>query len=155
MRSCGTPGASVSLVRFGVMRHARRVAGQALGAAELAIAAALWTWPTAAPVLLAASALFAVFVALISRALAKGRHFDCGCFGGHDHLGPRTLLRAGALAVLAATAAATVLLGSVDAPSIGERAAALATGVLVLLQVVVISDLRSLRPFDPRLRGVG
>jgi uncharacterized membrane protein YphA (DoxX/SURF4 family) len=44
-----------------------------------------------------ATALLAVFFAIMLWAFAKGMAIDCGCFGPGDTIGPRTLLRDGLL----------------------------------------------------------
>jgi uncharacterized membrane protein YphA (DoxX/SURF4 family) len=48
----------------------------------------------------AASALLAVFFALMVRSYLRGEGIDCGCFGRGEAISPITLLRDGALLVL-------------------------------------------------------
>jgi uncharacterized membrane protein YphA (DoxX/SURF4 family) len=48
----------------------------------------------------AASALLALFFALMVRSYAKGEGIDCGCFGPGEAISPITLLRDGALLTL-------------------------------------------------------
>ena len=48
-----------------------------------------------------ASALLALFFAVMLRSYHKGMSIDCGCFGFGEALGPKTLIRDGLLVVLA------------------------------------------------------
>jgi len=50
---------------------------------------------------MAAAALLTVFFGLMVVGYARGLAIDCGCFGPGDALGPKTLLRDGALLSLA------------------------------------------------------
>jgi uncharacterized membrane protein YphA (DoxX/SURF4 family) len=50
---------------------------------------------------LASAGLLGFFFSLMLRAYLLGQSIDCGCFGPGDQLGPRTLLRDGALLLLA------------------------------------------------------
>lgn len=50
----------------------------------------------------AATGLLGFFFALMLRAYFLGQSIDCGCFGPGDQLGPKTLLRDGALLLVAA-----------------------------------------------------
>jgi hypothetical protein len=52
-----------------------------------------------------AGALFAAFLAAMVSVLRRGMAVACGCFGGRDLVGPRTLARTGLLLALAVTAA--------------------------------------------------
>lgn len=50
-----------------------------------------------------ATALLAVFFTIMLWAFAKGMAIDCGCFGPGDMIGPRTLMRDGALLAISGT----------------------------------------------------
>jgi protein-disulfide isomerase len=83
----------------------------ALAPLELATAAGLLAGATAPWAALLALALLVVFSAAIARALARGAHPACRCFGdiGRAEIGPATLARNGALAALAAVIAIVTL----------------------------------------------
>jgi uncharacterized membrane protein YphA (DoxX/SURF4 family) len=48
-----------------------------------------------------AAALMLVFFVMMAVSYAKGMQIDCGCFGPGEQLGPKTLLRDGALLAVA------------------------------------------------------
>ena len=52
-------------------------------------------------VALTGSALLGFFFTLMFRAYLRGQSIDCGCFGPGDKLGPETLIRDGALLLIA------------------------------------------------------
>jgi len=53
-----------------------------------------------------AAALMLAFFAMMAISYAKGMQIDCGCFGPGEQLGPKTLLRDGALLTAAIALAA-------------------------------------------------
>lgn len=105
--------AALAMVDFGVATRARPSMGLALGLAELLLAVALGaaaiTAATASRVIpvMAAAAVLWVFAALIGRTLRSPDRFSCFCFGSEEAaISSRTLLRTGALAILASLLAA-------------------------------------------------
>jgi hypothetical protein len=98
--------AAMAIVDFGVLRRVRPALGSVLGGAELALALALVTGLLPIVFLPLAATLLWVFVVLIARSLRDGERFECFCFGGAgSKLSGLTLLRTGALALLASTVA--------------------------------------------------
>ncbi|MGI8729181.1 MAG: TlpA family protein disulfide reductase [Solirubrobacteraceae bacterium] len=100
-------GSRTALEAFGVPHPALATGAVVLPVAELAIALALLTPGSARWAALAALVLLAIFMAAIGRALSHGEAPDCHCFG-QIHSAPAgrgTLVRNGALAVLAAVVA--------------------------------------------------
>src|SRR5215208_6910540 len=97
-------GSEAAMRSFGVPERFTRAGGIVLPIAELVIAVLLIPTATARWGALLALILLAVFVAGISYSLSRGRKFDCHCFGQltSSEIGPTTLIRNAALAVLAA-----------------------------------------------------
>ncbi|MGI5174983.1 MauE/DoxX family redox-associated membrane protein [Dactylosporangium sp. CA-152071] len=82
----------------------------------------------AAPALAGAAVMFAAFAAVLARALAGGTAAACHCFGpSRARVARRHVIRAGVLAVEAATAGA----GAVSAPDLLDPAGGSAAGLLV------------------------
>nr|WP_055501741.1 MauE/DoxX family redox-associated membrane protein [Nonomuraea pusilla] len=75
-------------------------------AAELAASALLTLPATRRTGALLAGLLFAAFLTAMATVSYRGLRTACGCFGGSDAVGPRTLLRTGLLLALAAAATA-------------------------------------------------
>jgi peroxiredoxin/uncharacterized membrane protein YphA (DoxX/SURF4 family) len=97
-------GSQAAMRSFGVPERFTRAGGVALPIAELVIAVLLIPATTARWGALLALILLVVFVVGISYSLSRGRKFDCHCFGQltTSEIGPQTLIRNAALAVLAA-----------------------------------------------------
>jgi peroxiredoxin/uncharacterized membrane protein YphA (DoxX/SURF4 family) len=97
-------GSQSAMRAFGVPERFTRAGGIALPIAEIVIAVLLIPISTARWGALLALILLAVFIAGISYSLSRGRKFDCHCFGQltSSEIGPTTLIRNAALAVLAA-----------------------------------------------------
>lgn len=72
---------AASLAEFGVPSGARRPAGVAIMAAELAIVPLVLVPATALAALVLAAALLAIFAAAVALALRRGRRPRCRCFG--------------------------------------------------------------------------
>jgi thiol-disulfide isomerase/thioredoxin len=96
-------GSRRTIAAFGVPDGLAAAGGTLLPFAELATAIALIPQPTARWGAVAALGLLAVFIAGITNALTHGRSPDCNCFGqvSSSRVSWRTLVRNGALAVVA------------------------------------------------------
>jgi methylamine dehydrogenase accessory protein MauD len=103
----GRPATRATLVAFGVPASVVAPFAIALPLAELAVAALLLPLDTAWIAALGALVLMLLFSAGIAYNLAKGRRPDCNCFGAvhSEQIGPRTLVRNGAFALIAAVLA--------------------------------------------------
>jgi thiol-disulfide isomerase/thioredoxin len=101
-------GTRKAVVEFGAPRSLAGPLALALPAAELAAAGLLLVPGTARWGAVAALALLALFSAVVARALVRGEAPDCHCFGqlSSRPAGPRTLVRNGVLAGVAALAVA-------------------------------------------------
>ncbi len=101
-------GSRQAMEHFGVPARFAALAGLALPIAEILLASALVPLATAWWGALGALLLLLTFVAAIGYNLAHGRTPDCHCFGQLHSApaGPRTLVRNGMLAALAATVVA-------------------------------------------------
>jgi peroxiredoxin/uncharacterized membrane protein YphA (DoxX/SURF4 family) len=97
-------GSRKAMESFGVPARFASLAGLALPIAEIVLAVALVPLATAWWGALGALLLLAVFLAAIGYNLAQGRTPDCHCFGQihSEPAGPRTLIRNGILAAIAA-----------------------------------------------------
>jgi peroxiredoxin len=97
-------GSRAAIEGFGVPARFAGAAGRLLPVAELASAVALFVPISAWWGAVAAAGLVALFIAVISASLARGRTPDCHCFGQlhSTPVGPWTLLRNVALIALAA-----------------------------------------------------
>ena len=101
--------AAIAIARFGLATRTREMYGFAAGLAEIAVATALGvtafssaTSPARQVATVVAALALAVFAVLIAKALLRGEHFPCSCFGaGHDALSGRALGRTMALALVA------------------------------------------------------
>jgi thiol-disulfide isomerase/thioredoxin len=132
-------GSRAAVAGFGISERVAAPLGTLLPLAELAIAAALLPAGTARLGALGAGALVAVFIAAISRSMARGEAPDCHCFGQlhSEPAGPRTLARNLMLVGLAAFVAAagwsdpgpsaTAWVGRLD----GTGAVAVAAGLAI------------------------
>src|SRR5687768_12917593 len=83
---------ALAMVRFGVLKRIRPQAGRLLGAVEVLIGAALLLSPSPFVPAAAGLALLSVFTVLIVVALARGRSFDCACFGTGERISWSTAL---------------------------------------------------------------
>jgi hypothetical protein len=102
--------AAVAMMDFGVLRRVRPRLGSALGAAELLLALLLISGTLPALFLPVTAGLLWLFVLLIAKSLLSGKDFACFCFGDADsRLSRLTLVRTGALALLASVLAAAPL----------------------------------------------
>jgi uncharacterized membrane protein YphA (DoxX/SURF4 family)/thiol-disulfide isomerase/thioredoxin len=112
-----------------------------LPAVEAIVAAALLIEPAARIGAAGALVLLAIFTAAIAATIRRGEDVECHCFGqaSADPVGPRTLLRNGALAAIAIMALAT------DPPSLtgwlGDRSAAEIVALLLGFTTVVLAAL--------------
>ena len=121
---------------FGAPKRAGAVLALGLPAAELAVAVLLLPSATALAGALGALVLLALFSAAIALNLVRGRAPECHCFGQlhSEPAGPRTLVRNGALAGVAAFAvvgtavgadpSAVAWVGRLDGPEAAIAAAA-------------------------------
>lgn len=146
--------AAMAIHRFGVLPWVRPIYGRLLGALELLLALWLVLYPTSAAPFAVGACLLAAFMFLIARALAGGHRFACACFGDSDeNLSIRTLIRAGALLLLAVAAA---IFGKIQASS-GltwyTHVMGVAVGLLLLCAVFVSVDLMRAHPFSTRLES--
>ncbi|MFN8592881.1 MAG: redoxin domain-containing protein [Thermomicrobiales bacterium] len=96
-------GGQKAMRSFGVPESMTSSAGILLPIVELLVAVLLIPTATAKWGALAAFLLLAVFTIGISYNLARGRKFECHCFGEltHSEIGPSTLIRNAVLAVIA------------------------------------------------------
>ena len=115
------PGSQQAMRSFGVPEPLAKPAGIALPFVELILAVLLLPVATAPWAGLALLALLLVFVAGIAFNLARGRSFDCHCFGQMttSKIGISTLVRNGVLAAIALFVAAFGL-GGEPGGSLGE-----------------------------------
>lgn len=151
-----------ALADFGVVGRPSVPAALAVAFAEIALAACLVVPATAAAAAPCGAAMFAAFVFLVSRSLARGERFPCGCFGGEEELSRRTLLRAAALGGAAVvltgwTFTGTVPRASGPASQVGLAcAAAAALGILaVSAQLPVLARMNSVWARGYRSIGSG
>lgn len=141
----------VTFQDFGVDERLSRVGALLLAPAELAVAVAVMIVPSARWGALGAVLLLLMFIAGIANALRQGRRPDCGCFGGlrPTPIGRSTLVRNGALLVVAAFVA---LAG--PGPAVDGWLAARSAGELVLAAAVILGAgavfVRALRSTVPR-----
>lgn len=132
--------AAVAIADFRLVRRPRRWHGLALGAFELAVAAALVAGSAMHVVLGVTTAMLAVFAALILRSLLAGERFACFCFGGQDDglswtSFARTLALGGLAALLAVAPLGTATRGVLSE----ETYLALITAGGALLTLVALS----------------
>ncbi len=97
------PGTVLMLEDFGAPSGLARPGALVLPLAELAVAVLLLPDATAAAAAAGALVLLAVFITAIAVNLARGHQPECNCFGQlhSEPAGPATLVRNGALALLA------------------------------------------------------
>lgn len=147
---------ALAMVRFGVLRRIRPAAGRALGGVELLLAVALVATANPFVATLAAAALLVVFTALVARALANGRSFDCACFGAGERISWATVGRNAAFIALAALVAVATAPSSGFVPAgLSERALGVLTGALVMCAFTLLSTLVTLKPFAVRIETAG
>ncbi|WP_410812247.1 MauE/DoxX family redox-associated membrane protein [Micromonospora sp. 067-2] len=139
---------ALAMVRFGVLKRIRPVAGRALGGAEVLLGVALVASPSPRWPALAGVALLAVFTTLVAVALARGRSFECACFGTGERISWSTVARN----VVYIAAAAGVAAAS-QPPA--DRLLGLLAGVLIVCGYLVLSTMATLRPFATTLDGNG
>ncbi len=148
------PRFATTLADHGIPRRARRLAGAAIGLAEMAIAALLaggwFVTGTAA----AAGSLCAVFAVSLLRVRLRGtRRTSCACFGGSR---PSNTLVLTARAALMSTAAFVLASGLPDTAAVGtnnvQSVALLVLGVLtVALTLAVLGLYRQVGVLSLRL----
>src|SRR5829696_7536932 len=133
-------GSQAAMRSFGVPEPFTRAGGIALPIAELVIAVLLIPTAAARWGALLASILLAVFIASISYSLSRGRKFDCHCFGQltSSEIGPTTLIRNAALAVLAAFVAVSGFANDNVGPALTEVFQGLSAFEWVMLAIGVI-----------------
>jgi peroxiredoxin len=97
-------GSRDALAGFGLSVPLARIAAFVLPAAELVIAVGLLFGSTAQAGAIAALVVLGLFTGAVTRALLRGEHVDCHCFGqlSEGPAGIGTLVRNGLLAALAA-----------------------------------------------------
>lgn len=150
--------AAWALVDFGVARHVRPSSGIAFATVEVASGVALGVGAVLGGAIAVAAAtvaavLFAAFVVAIARSLSRGETFECFCFGeASGSLSIRTLVRAGALAALAAVAAShagdVAMAPAAEAALLPAVVAASALSVGVLLSLVPNLVTWNAHPFE-------
>lgn len=116
------PGSQAAMRSFGVPESMTRVGGVALPIVELVIAVLLIPETTALWGSWLALVLLAVFVVGVAYNLARGRKFDCHCFGQltSSEIGTPTLVRNVVLAAIAAFIAISGASTGNVGPSVGE-----------------------------------
>jgi len=152
-------GTAEAIASFGVLASPSKLLAYLLGVTELSIGAgdlgSIAISPLVERVFASATAvLFASFVVLISRSLAKGERFPCHCFGADERpLSRLTLLRTALLASIAVS----VALGSFTAPSGSAREHILefviAGSLLGVISMTLVT--KRLLHFDSHLRQIG
>jgi peroxiredoxin/uncharacterized membrane protein YphA (DoxX/SURF4 family) len=133
-------GSQSAMRSFGVPERFTRAGGIALPIAEIVIAVLLIPAATAQWGALLALILLAVFVAGISYSLSRGRKFDCHCFGQltTSEIGPSTLVRNAALAVLAAFVTISGFVYGNPGPGLTEVFGGLSAFEWVMLAIAII-----------------
>jgi peroxiredoxin len=133
-------GSQAAMRSFGVPDRFTRAGGVVLPIAELVIAVLLIPAATARWGALLALILLVVFVAGISYSLSRGRKFDCHCFGQltTSEIGPPTLIRNAALAVLAAFVAISGFANNNPGPGLTDVFRSLSAFEWVMLAIGVI-----------------
>jgi len=135
------PGSQQAMRSFGVPESLAKPAGIALPVVEIVLAVLLLPHASAGWAALALLALLLVFIAGIAYNLARGRSFDCHCFGQMttSKIGASTLVRNGVLAAIALFIAGYGLAGDPGA-SLGETLGDLsALGWIVLIGGIVVA----------------
>jgi peroxiredoxin/uncharacterized membrane protein YphA (DoxX/SURF4 family) len=133
-------GGKSAMRSFGVPESLARPAGILLPIVEILVAVLLIPVATAAWGALLALLLLAVFIVGIGYNLARGRKFECHCFGEltHSEIGPSTLIRNAVLAVLAAFVAFSGFGRNEVGPSIAEGLGGLDAFQWVILVVAIV-----------------
>jgi peroxiredoxin len=133
-------GSQAAMRSFGVPERFTRAGGIVLPIVELVIAVLLIPATTARWGALLALLLLLVFVAGISYSLSRGRKFDCHCFGQltTSEIGPPTLIRNAALAVLAAFVAISGFANNNPGPGLTDVFQGLSAFEWVMLAIGVI-----------------
>jgi peroxiredoxin len=133
-------GSQSAMRSFGVPERFTRAGGIALPITEIVIAVLLIPAATARWGALLGLILLAIFVAGISYSLTRGRKFDCHCFGQltSSEIGPPTLIRNAALAVLAAFVTISGFANNDPGPGLTDVFRGLDTFEWVMLAIVVI-----------------
>ena len=134
-------GSRAAVAGFGVPERFARIAGTLLPFAELTVAVLLLFGGTARAGAIGALVLLGLFCLGIANAMRHGESPDCHCFGQlhSEPAGPRTLIRNGALAGLAAIAAfagSDPGAGLEDISSISTAAVLAIVGALLLAGLV-------------------
>jgi hypothetical protein len=139
---------ALAMVRFGVSQRIRPAAGRVLGAVEVLLGVALVASPSPRWPTLAGIVLLVVFTTLVAVALARGRSFECACFGAGERISWATVGRNAVCIAVAAGVAATG-----QAPA--DRLLGLLAGVLIVCGYLVLSTMVTLRPFATTLDESG
>lgn len=131
--------AAMAIVDFGVVRRVRPALGSILGGGELALATALFMGMVPVVFLPLTAAVLWTFVVLIARSLRDGERFACFCFGDAGaRLSGLTLLRTGALALLASIVAISAPMSGVFA-DFGSPYALQAVSAMALVGGLVLA----------------
>jgi Methylamine utilisation protein MauE len=131
-----------SLEAFGIAAGSRRALAVALTAAELAVVPLTLWRPLAAPGLLLAAALLAVFATAIARTVRAGREVRCRCFGADGAvLRPAHAWRNVALAVVALAGAALAASDPAGRIEVGGAVVVAAAAAAVLLLLWAFDDI--------------
>jgi peroxiredoxin/uncharacterized membrane protein YphA (DoxX/SURF4 family) len=138
-------GAQTAMRSFGVPESMTRTGGVLLPIVEIVIAVLLIPVATAAWGALLAFILLAVFIVGVSYNLAKGRKFDCHCFGQltTSEIGPSTLIRNVVLAALALFVAYNGFANNTVGPAVNEWLQGLSTfeWIVLALGIVILAAL--------------
>jgi hypothetical protein len=147
---------ALAMVRFGVLKRIRPRAGRLLGAVEVATGAALVVAPDPFIPVVVGVALLGTFTVLIAAALARGRSFDCACFGTDEQISWSTVARNLVFLAVAVSGAVAVRPGSgTPLPDADDRLLGALVGVLVMCGYLLLSTMARLRPFATTLDGTG
>jgi thiol-disulfide isomerase/thioredoxin len=138
-------GAQAAMRSFGVPESMARSAGILLPIAEIVVAILLIPEASAQWGALLALVLLVVFIAGIGYNLARGRKFECHCFGEltHSEIGPPTLIRNVILAVIALFVAYNGFANGSAGPAVGETFQGLSTfeWIILVLGIIILAAL--------------
>ena len=138
-------GSQAAMRSFGVPESMTRAGGIVLPIVEILIAILLIPAASAAWGALLALALLVVFIIGVGYNLARGRKFDCHCFGQltTSEIGPSTLIRNVALAVIAAFVAISGFARGNVGPGVTDWLRSLNTfeWIILVLAIVIVAAL--------------
>jgi peroxiredoxin len=141
-------GAQAAMRSFGVPESMTRAGGILLPIVEIAIAVLLIPEASARWGALLALALLVVFIIGVGYNLARGRKFDCHCFGQltTSEIGPSTLIRNIVLAVLAAFITVSGFGNNTVGPGVTEVLQGLGTfeWIILVLGIIIIAALAAI-----------